>query len=676
MWLAPWFLLGLIGLGVPLWLHRFARQTEQKQPFASLMFLEASEVRRSRRHELRYWLLLALRLLLLALVALAFAGPLWRIVTPADGKGAATLHVIAIDTSMSMNQAGTWERAQQRATELASAIRGADRAMLVAADHRLLVLQEPVFAGQTGTLRASITSLKPGYSRLDYGALVSGSSGWGAGPGERVVLHLVTDLQQSASPLRFADLQPPPGVTVDLVDVGVDAGNGQASNLRVAQVALAERNATEAVVRLEGDVVAAKGRSLVLEINGVERARRALPTDLLPAVQRFDVGDLGEGEHRLSAHLVPADSLPQDDAYYALVRRVQPRVLLIAAAPNGDDAVYLRAALQSLENPRFNVEVTAAATSATRSLAEFAAVVVSDAGVLTPAASDTLTKYVNAGGAVLLTLGPRALQLPSVPLSGAKLASGRARAAGNEPTRVSEVEQSHPVLRDPGLWRTIQFFRHVPVQAPRDATVLMRFENGTPLLMEQQLQTGKLLTFASPLDRAWNDLAIHPLVVQFVAEATAYLAGARAEAAMATVGAALESDLARRGGGQVFDPAGKRTVMLDGTTSGPRLVPELPGYYEVRGGGRSDFIAVNVDPRESSLTRLDEAARTRWLALKSASAPSGPQAAGAEVRGAQAQAGTRLIPVWFWLLLAGCLLAFIEPLVANYHLHVLREGRT
>ena len=74
----------------------------------------------------------------------------------------------------------------------------------------------------------------------------------------------------------------------------------------------------------------------------------------------------------------------------ALVRRVQPRVLLIAAAPGGDDAVYLRAALQSLENPRFDVEVAAAGTAATRSLSEFAAVVVSDAGVLTPAAADSL----------------------------------------------------------------------------------------------------------------------------------------------------------------------------------------------------------------------------------------------------------------------------------------------
>lgn len=672
MWLAPWFLLGLVGLGVPIWLHRFARQTEQKQPFASLMFLEASEVRRSRRHELRYWLLLATRLLLLALLVFAFAAPLWRVEAPPNGTGGATLHVIAIDTSMSMNGAGNWQRAQQKATELLSGLRGADRAMLVVADHRLRVLQEPVFAGQAGTIRAAINALAPGYSRLDYGALVTGSAGWGGGPGERVVVHLVTDLQQSGSPLRFADLQPPPGVTLDLVDAGVD----ESSNLRVADVALgavalADRDA-QAVVRLEGDVPAGQGRELVLEINGVERARRALPRDLtLPATERFSVGELGEGEHRLAARLVPGDALPQDDAWYSLVRRIQPKVLLIAAAPNGDDAVYLRAALQSLENPRFDVEVTAAGVAATRSLDQFAAVVVSDAGVLTTAAAETLSKYVNAGGAALLTLGPRTLQLPAVPLSGAVLARGGARAAGNEPSRVAELEQSHPVLRDPGLWRSIQFFRHVPIEAPDGATVLMKFENGSPLLIEQQIGTGKVLTFASPLDRVWNDLAIHPLFVRFVAEATAHLAGARAEAATATVGAALESDLARRGGGQVFDPAGHRTVMLDGTSGGPRLVPELPGYYEVRGGGRSDFIAVNVDPRESKLARLDEAARTRWLALRAAPAPSD-----APVAGNAAQPASRLIPIWFWLLIAACLLAFIEPLVANYHLNVLREGRS
>jgi hypothetical protein len=236
---------------------------------------------------------------------------------------------------------------------------------------------------------------------------------------------------------------------------------------------------------------------------------------------------------------------------------------------------------------------------------------------------------------------------------------------------VADVEQSHPVLREPGAWRSIRFFRHVPVVAPDDAQVLLRFENGSPLLFEQAVGKGRLLTFASPLDRDWNDLAIHPLFVRFVAESTAYLAGARAAPAMAMVGSAFDSDLARRGAGQVFDPRGKRTMMLDGTQAGPRLVPDMTGYYEVRGGGRSDFIAVNVDPRESQLARLDADSRARWVALQ------GDRSAGRPVAQAAAAApAERLIPVWFWLLLAAAALAFMEPLVANYHLHVQRERRT
>src|SRR6185295_13118725 len=121
MWLTPWFLLGLAGIALPIWLHRFARQTDQKRPFASLMFLEASTIRRSRRHELRYWLLLALRVLLLLLLALAFAGPLWKSLMP-PGAAGATLHVIVMDTSMSMQQTGTWDRARERAAALISSV--------------------------------------------------------------------------------------------------------------------------------------------------------------------------------------------------------------------------------------------------------------------------------------------------------------------------------------------------------------------------------------------------------------------------------------------------------------------------------------------------------------------------------------------------------------------------
>ena len=107
--------------------------------------------------------------------------------------------------------------------------------------------------------------------------------------------------------------------------------------------------------------------------------------------------------------------------------------------------------------------------------------------------------------------------------------------------------------------------------------------------------------------------------------------------------------------------------MLGGGEDSLRWIPELAGIYEVRGGGRSDFIAVNTDARESMLAPLDEAARERWLALqRPAGAEAGPVGS--------ASATERLVPIWFWLLLAAAALAFVEPLVANYHLGVRREA--
>lgn len=662
MWLAPWFLLGLVGVGLPLWLHRFARQTDQKRPFASLMFLEASEVRRSRRHELRYWLLLALRLLLVALLALAFAGPLWRSAVN-TGAGGATLHVIVLDTSLSMRQEGLWQKAQARANGFIDELRGADRAMVVAADHRVRVLHQPVFANDAGALRAAVNSLEPGLSRLDYGALVAGSTAWGAGPGETVLVHLVTDLQQSASPLRFADLSPPPGVRFDLADVEPDAG----ANLRVAGVQEDAREAGTVLVSLDGDAAALTDRELVVEVNGAVRERRRLRADAtLPAVERVPLGDLGKGEYRLTARVEPRDLLAEDDAFHTLLRHVEPKVLVIAADVAGDDARYLQAALQALARPRFEVETALPSALVSRQLGDFSAVVVSDAGLLNGAAADALQAYVEAGGAALLTLGGRAAQLSRIPVSEAALARGSARADADKASRVADLEQSHAVLREPGAWRQIRFFRHVAVTPPDGARVLMRFENGTPLMLEQSPGKGRLLVFASPLDRQWNDLAIHPLFVRFVAEATAYLAGARFDAAVATVGLAVDASALRRGGGQVFDPAGQRAQMLGGAAEGGlQWVPDQAGFYEIRGGGKSDFVAVNTDARESRLARWDADGRERWLALQ-------PQP-GAALDAGAASTTERLIPIWFWLLLFAAILAILEPLVSNWHLHVRRE---
>src|SRR5688500_13528894 len=109
--LAPAFLLGILAIGLPLWLHRLSSDNPNKQRFSSLMFLEPGEPRRVLAKKLQYLLLLALRIGVLVLLALAFAQPaVWRTLQPGDSENA-QLHVIVLDRSASMNYGNRWERA-------------------------------------------------------------------------------------------------------------------------------------------------------------------------------------------------------------------------------------------------------------------------------------------------------------------------------------------------------------------------------------------------------------------------------------------------------------------------------------------------------------------------------------------------------------------------------------
>src|SRR5690606_7278758 len=122
-----------------------------------------------------------------------------------------------------------------------------------------------------------------------------------------------------------------------------DVGAGEAANAGNVRVAAAQedpRTPGTIEVRLEGDPAALENRTLVVEVNGQERERRRLTAASATAVERVALGELPVGEHRLMARLEPADVLPADDARFVLLRRIEPKVLVIAADVQGDDARY------------------------------------------------------------------------------------------------------------------------------------------------------------------------------------------------------------------------------------------------------------------------------------------------------------------------------------------------
>jgi hypothetical protein len=203
-----------------------------------------------------------------------------------------------------------------------------------------------------------------------------------------------------------------------------------------------------------------------------------------------------------------------------------------------------------------------------------------------------------------------------MPLSDHPRAAGSlGNTAAEAGTRVAAVEQSHPALRDDQGWRSVRFFRYVPIELLPGDSVLIRLEDGRPLLIERRMGAGRLLVLTSPLDREWNDLAVHPLFVRFIGEAARYLT-ATAAAPNITVGSLLPTGVNGRSGAQIFDPNGRRVLALSDPAEQPRLFANTIGFYEVRGGGRSDWIAVNADPRESDLARMPPGAIEQWGKLQ------------------------------------------------------------
>src|SRR5438477_13026157 len=98
--LSPWFLGGVLAVGLPIWLHLLKRHKTDPQPFPSLMFFEHREQSSVQHRRLDYSLLFILRPLMLLLLALLFSNPFCRRLTP-KGRGQKFV-VVAADRSFSM----------------------------------------------------------------------------------------------------------------------------------------------------------------------------------------------------------------------------------------------------------------------------------------------------------------------------------------------------------------------------------------------------------------------------------------------------------------------------------------------------------------------------------------------------------------------------------------------
>ena len=684
--LAPWFLAGLAAIALPLWLHLRREPLRTARPFSSAMLLSEQRSPLRVRRRWRHRLLLALRVLLLLALCLAFAQPLWPRRNPV-ASGAA-LQVIVLDTSLSMSAAGRFERAQAEARRLIGALAAKQRALLVTAGDGVAVVESAGSApsADRAALQAALAGVHAGSARLDFGAAMAGLDNLLSGQRGDIDVHFISDFQSTGLPTRFADLLPRAlaertlHMSLHPVAQGIPQPNWALTDLARAAPGQAASGASEdaASAGAAGAIVAtvrgfntpARTLTVALQINGRElgRVRQRVPA-AGEAQFVFAHPLLAVGDNRVQARLLPdaqlrGDALAADNQRVASMRNsaAEP-VPLLTAAPGGRAVSYLSTALAA-SGAGYVADVHALREFDARTLPRYRWIIVDDLGSLDDALAARLGEFVRQGGALFAALGEASASRDRLPVTGSALAGSVG--SGPMPLSVGAVDSGSPLLAGLSGWETVSIAHLLRVVTQPSDQVLVAASDAAPLLIERALGSGRILLYTGDLANAGNDLPVQPLFVGLMAQIARSLSGRGELPAQLPVAASLTLGQGGAPAGQLIDPAGHPVLSLEQTHRTVTVRLTQTGFYEIYTPATEALVAVNPDPLESDLAPLSPVVLERWRTALAGthSAVTAPSAADRTGRAAS-QLPPERVPLAPLLLGLLALTALVESLLGN-----------
>lgn len=639
--LSPALLFGLLAAAIPPLIHLILRRRAVVVRFPALEFIRRSNRKTARRFRVKQILLMAVRSVLLGLLAFALARPLLThddapVAMSGEPDGAT---VVVVDAGYPMRWRLDGEALLDRARFQAEALLadGSGLAALVVAGDRVEVPIDEL-TGDLAAVRREVGRIEPGHRPADLGEAVSRAYELLADrPGPRRVAVLTTPAGAAS------DLPQPSAAGVELVPVAV-SGGASVPNRAVTGVAL----------RPAPEIGASHWRIDARVLNAADTPVKRLPVHLevdgVVTVRGFL--SLGPGEEAVKTFYAPIetdaavparvvldpDALAADDARPFWLRPA-PRIRVLAVngdprpTPYRDELFYLERALapSATAGARVRLTISGADTLDRFDLSEFDVVVLANFGAPTPPVARALTAFVNGGGGLLMAVGDRVEPAEAnVALAGllprtlrtvrqAGDAAASAEGGDRQATRPTGFERGHPILRgipDPeaSSLASARITRYMLLDPAPEAAgeVVIGLDDGAPFLLTREVGSGRVALLTGTLDRDWGDLPIRPDFLPLLQNTLRYLTRvAEVDTAPVLVGRAapvpVEDPRVRRVKVQTPDgdlrvserPSGEDPWVFE-ETARPGLYrlspdPPLPGLVALPG------FAVALDPAGADL---------------------------------------------------------------------------
>ena len=568
--LNPLLLFALASLSVPIIIHLLHRRKFQKVVWAAMRFLKLSVEQNRRRMRMEDLILLVLRCLLLALLALALARPAILSNTTAQFGQSKVTGIIILDNSGSMGVSdGTrtrFDKALRAAEQVVDSMPGGSAtAVWLASDVVQEVIALPTFdlnlarkSLREARLTDRASDLFPALDKaVDYlrGRMVIRKEIYlitdGQAAGWRQLNEVQSLLQKSKTEIKahiilvneheernlgVSDLRPASGLSPVNQPLRFEVkvsnyGREEAQNTRVSLHVDSEPPSDEFTI---ASITPGSSKSVSL-------------------FARFRT----EGFHTVAARL-PGDRFPADDSRTLAVRAIREvRVLLVDGQPGSEpresETYFLRNALVPVPSEGASDYFIKATTILTPELSQarlddFDALVLANVPELAEKTIEAIEQYLRRGGGLLIFPGGQVNPafyneqlLKKHHLLPASLGPAHGQPDQDEKFfTLQDKDYRHPIAsiwNDPGAGTlsSVRFFRAfelTPALLPKDPPtaaaphralpdagepqVILQFANGKPALMERPWGLGRVILFSSSANTAWNDwpvrLSFLPLI--------------------------------------------------------------------------------------------------------------------------------------------------------------------
>lgn len=631
----PWLLAGLMGLAIPIIIHLLFKRRKRLIRFSTLRFIKTATRENARRMRIKQWILLLMRICMIALIVFAFARPfLKNPLSGADVSGQKEI-ILLIDVSCSMrasNGLGSvrLDFAKERATDIINKLGSSDKAgIMVFSDEPQIILKSK--SSKSEALSA-LSRIQPSYKTTNFISAIDAAQkefDWNSDLPKEIIL--ITDLQKSGFG-NLPDFRLNPAVNLKIISVSDNFINYAFTEVESSGAFYQPGRKYPLIGHLKD--FGGKGFDKIdagIKVNGEEiyftetdikkGASKIISNEyLFPATGSYSIEFIGKTE----------DAFIEDNIrYFSINVREPAKVLCVNGTPSSvpyfQETLYLEAALNPYRlgkeegDTLFSPVIISPEEIDSTDFMQYAAIVFANVRDISRTATARLEDYIRQGRGVLWFLGdeiskPRYNEFLYAKGKGvfpAILIDEQGNPADMDKFwTISSLDKDHFIFepfKDPtkGDLSIARFYKRFDLGGlnESEAKTIMHFHDGKPALIEKFLGSGRILLVNSTADIAWSDFPKRKTFLPFVHRCLLYLTR--------NTTSQTKSDNYLIGESVVIDEGTSSVQLPDGEDKPlekPGLFSEtnIPGIYFVKktDGSVIRSFAVNISGVESDLTQL------------------------------------------------------------------------